>query len=158
MLIGVAGAVFGSQGPGYTLQYMQNLQGAIDVLVPIVEKFDADVESEGYTRSEAFAECRLASEILETMCGGYERSVDRLNELSIHLAELEDAGDLSRPLILARSFDPEIVSSVQKQFAPAIPTTADGGIYAAGGFGASWGLSRFVFGLLGAMFGRSRFA
>ncbi len=157
-LLGVAGAVLASQGPGFTLQYMQNLQGRLDELETIVEQRDADVATYGYTRETAMAECRTATDLLEAMCDGYVRDVDRLAYLTSHLATLNAATDYTRPLILARSFDRDIAMSVKTQFEPAIPATIHGAIYAAGGFAVAWGGSSFLFGLLGAMFGGRRYA
>ena len=155
-LLGVAGAVLASQGPGFTLQYMQNLQGRLDELETIVMQRDADVAAYGYTRASAVAECRTATDLLEAMCDGYARDVDRLAYLTSHLAELDAASDYTRPLILARSFDQTIAQSVRTQFEPAIPATVHGAVYAAGGFAVLWGGSSFLFGLLGAMFGGGR--
>lgn len=157
-LLGVAGGLIGSQGPGFTLQYMQNLQGRVDELAAVVEQYDANVAAYGYVRESAIAECRTATDLLDALCEGYETAVERLEVLSAHLAELDSASDYVRPLILARSFDRQITDSVRKQFEPAIPTTVHGGVYAAGGFGVLWGLSAFLFGLLGAMFGARRYA
>ena len=157
-LLGVAGAVLASQGPGFTLQYMQNLQGRLDELETIVEQRDADVAAYGYTRTTAVAECRTATDLLEAMCDGYVRDVDRLAFLTSHMAALNAATDYTRPLILARSFDRDIAMSVKTQFEPAIPATVHGAIYAAGGYAVAWGASAFLFGLLGAMFGGRRYA
>ena len=157
-LLGVAGAILASQGPGFTLQYMQNLQGRLDELETIVEQRDADVAAYGYTRASAVAECRTATDLLEAMCDGYARDVDRLAYLTTHLAALNAATDYTRPLILARSFDQNIAMSVKTQFEPAIPATVHGAIYAAGGYAVAWGASSFLFGLLGAMTGGRRYA
>lgn len=157
-LLGVAGAILASQGPGFTLQYMQNLQGRLDELETIVEQRDADVVAYGYTRASAVAECRTATDLLEAMCDGYARDVDRLAYLTSHLAALNAATDYTRPLILARSFDRNIAMSVKTQFEPAIPATVHGAIYAAGGYAVAWGASSFLFGLLGAMTGGRRYA
>lgn len=157
-LLGVAGGFIGSQGPGYTLQYMQALQSSVDELTAIVEQYDENIAAYGYVRESAIAECRTATDLLDALCDGYESAVDRLEVLSAHLAELNGASDYVRPLILARTFDRQIADSVRKQFEPAIPTTVHGGVYAAGGFGVLWGLSAFLFGLLGAMFGGRRYA
>lgn len=157
-LLGIAGALIGSQGPGYTLQYMQSLQGRVDELEAIVAQYDANIAAYGYVREEAIAECRTATDLLDALCDGYETAVGRLDALKTHLAELETAGDYVRPLILARTFDRDIAESVRKQFEPAVPTTVHGAVYAAGGFGVLWGLSAFLFGLLGAMFGGRRYA
>ncbi len=157
-LLGVAGAVLASQGSGFTLQYMQNLEGRVDELTTIVTQRDADVAAYGYSRESAVAECRTATDLLEAMCDGYSRDVDRLAYLTAHLANLEAAGDYVRPLILARTFDKKIAMSVREQFEPAIPATVHGAIYAAGGFAVLWGAASFLFGLLGAMFGGRRYA
>lgn len=152
-VFGIAGAAAGSQAPGYTLQYMQNLSGRIDELRPIVEQFDADVSRYGYTREEALVECDVSTGLLEALCGGYATTIHRFEELTIHMAELEAAGDYVRPLILARSFKRDIADSVMEQFKPAVPVTIDGAVYAAGGFAVIWGALSFLFGALGSMFG-----
>ena len=158
-LLGVAGAVIGSQGPGFTLQYMQNLEGRVSELQTLVEQYDADIAAYGYTRAQAMAECETATQLLDAMCGGYETAVARYERLSAHLTELEAVGDYVRPLILARTEIREITLSVYEQFEPAIPATLPGGIYAGGGFALLWGASSFLFGLLGGLFGgRRRYA
>ena len=155
-LLGAAGALIGSQGPGFTLQYMQNLQGRVDELRPIVEQYDANVAAYGYSRAQAMDECRSAEKLLDALCDGYETTVDRFETLTAHLSELEAAGDYVRPLVLARSHQRDIALSVYEQFEPAIPATVHGAVYAAGGFALIWGLASFLFGMIGAMFGGGR--
>ena len=158
MLLGVAGAVLGSQGPGFTLQYMQNLQGRIDELRPIVEEFDANIAQYDYTRERALGECRTATGLLDALCTTYVSTVQRYELLTAHMAKLEGVDDNVRPLILAKSQMRDITVSVYEQYKPAVPTTVDGAIYAGGGFAVLWGGASFLFGLLGAMFGRGRYA
>ncbi|WP_411819327.1 DUF2937 family protein [Hyphococcus formosus] len=158
MLLGVAGAVLGSQGPGFTLQYMQNLQGRIDELRPIVEEFDANIEQYNYTRDQALTECRTATGLLDALCTTYVSTVQRYELLTAHMAKLESVDDNVRPLILARTQMRDITTSVYEQYKPAIPTTIDGAIYAGGGFAVLWGGASFIFGLLGSMFGGRRYA
>jgi Protein of unknown function (DUF2937) len=155
-ILGLGGALIASQGPGFTLQYMQNLQGRIDELRPIVEEFDANVGEYGYSRDQALSECRTATGLLDALCQTYVDSVKRYELLSAHLAELDAAGDYVRPLVLAKTQMSDISQSVYKQFEPTIPATVHGAIYAAGGFAVLWGGSSFLFGLLGAMFGGGR--
>lgn len=152
-LLGAAGALIGSQGPGFTLQYMQNLQGRIDELQPIVEQYDANVAAYGYSRAQAMTECKTAEQLLDALCDGYETTVERFELLTAHLSELEAADDFVRPLILAKSHRRDIALSVYDQFEPAIPATLDGVAYAAGGFALLWGAGSFLFGMIGAMFG-----
>lgn len=158
---GIAGAVIGSQAPGYTLQYMQNLTGRVDELRPIVEQFDADVGKYGYTRDRALIECETADGLLEALCTGYATTIRRFELLSAHLEELKAAGPYVRPLILMReAAENEVIrdigESVMKEFKPAVPVTLDGAAYAAGGFAVLWGGLTFIFGFLGALFGFGR--
>ncbi len=155
-ILGIAGAVAGSQAPGFTLQYMQNLQGRVDELTTIVEQYDENIAGYGYTRDTAMAECRTATDLLDAMCDGYETSVDRLAWLTSHLASLEAATDYVRPLILARSYDKALFNSVRTQFEPAVPVTIHGAVYAGGGFAVLWGAASFIFGILGTMLGGGR--
>ncbi len=157
-LLGIAGAVIGSQGPGFTLQYMQNLQGQITALEISLAQRDANVAQYGYTRDQAFSECQTATGLLDALCDGYVNDVERYELLSAHIAELSAASDLTRPLILAKTQIEDITLSVYKQFKPAIPATMDGAIYAGGGFAVLWGGASFLFGLLGAMTGGRRYA
>jgi len=155
-LLGAAGALIASQGPSFTVQYMQNLQGRIDELRPIVEEFDANVSGYGYTRSKAMAECTTATGLLDALCSTYRTTVTRFELLSTHMSELEAATDWTRPLILGRSYYRDIALSVREQFEPAIPATLHGAAYAGGGFAVLWGGASFLFGILGAMFGGGR--
>ena len=153
VVMGLIGAAAGSQGPGYTLQYMQNLNGRIDELRPIVAQYDADFERYGYTRETALAECDTADGLLDALCEGAERTIRRFELLTAHFAELQAANSYARPLILARSYQQDIAESVMEEFEPAIPVTLEGAAYAAGGFALLWGGLSFIFGLIGAMFG-----
>ena len=155
-LLGIAGAFLGSQGPGFTLQYMQNLQGRIDELRPLVEEFDSNIASYGYSRERAISECQTATGLLDALCKTYVSAVERYDLLTAHMAELEAVGETVRPLILAKTQIKDITLSVYEQFKPAIPATVDGVIYAGGGFAVLWGGASFIFGLLGAMFGGGR--
>lgn len=158
---GVAGAVAGSQAPGFTLQYMQNLTGRIDVLKPIVEQFDADVGRHGYTRAQAMAECETAQGLLDALCNGYETTVKQYEILTAHYAELTATSDFVRPIVVIREVAQnqlvrDIAQSTRKEYKPAVPTTLDSAAYAGGGFAVAWGLLSFLFGLLGAIFGGGR--
>jgi hypothetical protein len=157
-LLGIAGAVLGSQGPGFTLQYMQNLQGQIDSLKVTVEEFDANVGAYGYSRERAISECGPATGLLDALCETYVSAVARYELLTAHMAQLEAVDDTVRPLILARSQIRDVTVSTYEQYKPAVPATVDGLIYGGGGFAVLWGGASFLFGLLGAMTGGRRFA
>ncbi|MEL7490538.1 MAG: DUF2937 family protein [Pseudomonadota bacterium] len=152
VVLGLAAAAGGSQAPGFTLQYMQNLNGRIDELRPIVEQFDRDVAAYNYTRAQAMAECETADGLLDALCNGYETTIRRFEELTAHFAELEAVGDYAQPLVLARSYKRDIAESVMDVFEPAVPATLPGGAYAGGAFAVVWGGLSFIFGLFGMLF------
>ena len=153
-LLGVAGAVGASQAPGFTLQYMQNLNGRIDELRPLVEKFDADVGRFGYTRAQAMAECREATGLLNALCDSYRSTVVRYEELSAHYAELTIVSDYMQPVTLAKTHKQDIVESVMEEFEPAVPSTMTGAAYAGGGFVVFWLLASVLFAIITAPFRR----
>ncbi len=153
-LLGVAGAVGASQAPGFTLQYMQNLNARIDELRPLVEKFDADVERFGYTRDEAMAECRESTGLLNALCDNYRSTVVRYEELSAHYAELTAVSDYMQPVTLAKTHKQDIVESVMEEFKPAVPSTMTGAAYAGGGFVVVWLLASLLFAIITAPFRR----
>lgn len=156
MLLGIAGGLIGSQAPGFTLQYMQNLQGRVDELRPIVEEFDSKISAAGYTRATALAECTTATGLLDALCDGYEYQVMRFELLTAHLEELNAASEWTRPMVLAQTYYKEIAESVYEQFEPAVPVTVQGAAYAGGGFAVLWGGSTAIFGLLGSLLGGGR--
>lgn len=154
MLLAIAGGLLGSQAPSFTLQYMQNLNGRVDELKPLVEKFDTDVAAYGYSREQALKECATASGLLDALCGSYAETIERYEILSQHLTALQQAPELKRPIILAQSYQRDIVDSVVEEFKPAIPTTVDGAAYGGGGFLGTWIIGSIFFGILGAPFSR----
>ena len=155
-ILGVAGALIASQGPSFTLQYMQNLEGRVDEMTSIVEAQEKEIAVHGYTRETAMDECREATDLLDAFCSNYRMAVERLQYLTAHLDELNGATEYTRPLILARTYDRDIAMSVREQFEPAVPTTLHGAVYAGGGFVVAWGLPLLIFSILGGMFGGRR--
>ncbi|MEM9168141.1 MAG: DUF2937 family protein [Pseudomonadota bacterium] len=156
LALGLAAGALGTQAPGFTLQYMQNLSGRVDELRPIVEQFDEQIAQYGYTRQTAMAECDVSTGLLEALCSTYASTVKRFEDLSAHLSFLESVEPLRRPLALARDHRIDIAEDVRERFEPAVPTTIAGGAYGAGGFLLIWGVLSVFFGILGSMFGGGR--
>lgn len=156
VILGIAGALIASQGPSFTNQYMQNLQGRIDELRPLVEEFDQNVSGYGYTRATAMAECETATGLLDALCSTYRTAVTRYELLTAHMDELGAATDWTRPIVLAQTYYKDIATSVHEKFEPAVPATLHGGAYAGGGFAVLWGGASAIFGLLGGMLGLGR--
>ena len=154
MLAGAAGAVAVSQAPGYTQQYMQNLEGRVDELRTIVERFDANIANIGYDRARALRECSVAEQLLGALCDGITKDIARYDVLRAHQADLLAAEPWARPVVLARNVQTDIAESAYERFEPAVPATATGAGYAGAGFVGGWGVLTLVLGLLTAPFKR----
>ena len=154
MLAGAGGALAVSQAPGFTAAYMQNLEGRVDELRTIVERFDENIARIGYDRTRALSECRTATRLLGALCDGITQDVARYERLSAHRAELLAAEPWARPVILAKSPEMDVAESAWGAFEPAVPVTATGAGYAAAGFAGAWGVLTVLLGLLTAPFRR----
>ena len=153
-LAGVVGLLAGSQAPGYTLQYMQNLTGRVDELAVIVQQYDAIVEDLETTRDGYVDDLRAAQrESTDRTATVIEDTYDRYETLSMHLDQLRAADPLRRPLILARAPMKDVARSAMQEFRPALPLTVDGFAYALGFGTFVWGVLAALFGLIGGMFG-----
>ena len=153
---GLAAGVATSQAPGFTLQYMQNLDGRVAELRVIVERFEENIARIGYDRMAALGECAEADpeRLLGVLCDGIVQDIARYERLSAHQAELTAAAGWARPAVLARTVDRDIAESVMDRFEPAVPATATGAGYAGAGFVGGWGLLTVLGGLLTAPFRR----
>jgi len=156
LVFAIIAGVAGSQAPGFTLQYMQNLTGRVDVLKPIVDEFDQKVQQYGYTRTRALEECKLADGLLEALCSGYAKTMNDYITLKAHLDKLQAASSVMRPITLAQSYRREIVDSAWSAYKPAVPTTTDGAVYGGGSFVIIWLILSILFGGLGSLFGGGR--
>ena len=156
LVAGVAAGVATSQAPGFTLQYMQNLDGRVAELRTIVERFDENIARIGYDRDAALEECGEAdpAKLLGVLCDGIAQDIARYEFLTAHQAELSQAADWARPAVLAKSFDRDIAQSAKDRFEPAVPATATGAGYAGAGFVGGWGLLTVLLGLIAAPFRR----
>ena len=154
MLAGAAGAVAVSQAPGFTAAYMQNLEGRVDELRVIVERFEANIASIGYDRERALAECAVAERLLGALCDGIAEDIERYETLRAHRAELLAAESWARPVVLARAPQRDVAASAYDAYEPVVPATATGAGYAAAGFAGGWGGLTVILGLLTAPFRR----
>ena len=159
LLAGAAGAVAASQAPGYTQQYMQNLEGRVAELRIIVERFDENIRRIGYDRAAALAECGEAdpARLIGALCDGITQDVARYERLSAHQAELLSAADWARPAVLARSFERDGAESAWGRYEASLPATPEGAGYAAAGFAGLWGVLSLVLGLVTAPFRREAY-
>jgi len=138
IIAGVVGAVVVSQLPGFTLQYMHNLNGRLDELTPIVEEFKADLLQYNYTVEAALQECEISDGLLDALCESFEEIVIRYEILIFHYETLAAESDYSRPFVLAGTAHMDILESVMEEFKPAVPVDDSGLIYAGVGFLSFW--------------------
>ena len=151
---GLAGIVLGSQAPGFTVQYLQNLTGRVDELATIVEKYDEIVADLGVTRDGYVDDLRAAGrESTDKTADVVEDTYDRYERLLAHLETIEAAEPLRRPLLVARGAEADIAESTMSKFEWSVPLTLEGAVYAIGSGTVVWGALAFVFGLIGSMFG-----
>ena len=142
---GVVGAVLVAQFPGFTVQYMQNLNGRIDELEPIVEEFRQDVAVFNYTIESALLECETADGLLDALCDTFEDILLRYEELKEHYELLDSRSGLVRPFQLMQTVHVDIAESVMEEFEPVVPTSEHGLMFAGFGFLVFWGVSQMFF-------------
>ena len=154
---GVAGLIAGSQAPGFSVQYMQNLSGRVDELKAIVAQYDAIVADLGTTRAGYIDDLRAAGrESTDKTADVVETTYARYETLSTHLGALDAASAYQRPLILAKDVQRDIAEATLQRFEWSIPLTPDGFAYALGTGTLAWGGLAALFGLLGGAFGMGR--
>jgi len=149
VVAGLAGAVAASQIPELMQQYRQRLGGAVDELRRVVEDFDADVAGEGLTRKNALERYHVSRDTFFNRRGvSMTRTLERFDRIAAHRTALIDATAIERPVLFWRYRDPELFDGTVGDFRPAIPTTAEGAVYAFGGFFAGAALMALLLGLL----------
>ena len=144
MLNGVAavlGAAAASQFPEFYQQYLQRLGGRVDQTRLELERLLNDAATLGRTL-EAYLEELLASGT-EAARLAAERELDRVGDadgLETAYQALSQAAPLERPFAFLWHFDPDIAADTLSVYAPALPATAEGAVYAAIGMVAGLGL------------------
>ena len=146
--LGLVGILLGSQAPGYTYQYLQNLTGRVDELAAVVEQYDGVVESLGVSRADYIADLRAAARDSATKTADVvEDTYARYEKLAAHLELLKNADPYRRPILLAQHVQQDIAQSTLSEFRASLPLTADAAAYAIGGGGTLWGLPAALFGM-----------
>jgi phosphoenolpyruvate carboxylase len=155
-ILSILGAVLFAQVPELLQQYRQRLGGAADELTVIVRNFDEDSRRSGYDRAGALGVMAKNTEQLmrdqALRMTEYVRRLDRLNEQQSALA---NGVTPAAVVAVAIDYDKPIMAQAWKAYAPALPTSLTGIVFAIIG----WCLSYGAFLLLGALVGsRSKVA
>ena len=124
-----------SQFPEYAQQYEQRLGGAVDELKILVADFDADAQKFGLNRHDALQRYNSSHDQFIVARGrSMQVTLARYERLSADLADLQGAGPLLRLYHLNDYFDSEIGARALAAYKPAVPVTAEGFMWAIGGF------------------------
>ena len=131
----VLGAGLGAQGPELAQQYRQRLAGEVDALGRVAADFDRSAAAAGLSRAEALA-AYPADGFVGRRGADMARTLARHERLSAELTRLRAAAPAARPALMLQNADGEVLGAAMEEFRPAVPTTADGLLYAALGAGA----------------------
>jgi hypothetical protein len=136
---GLLGASLFSQFPEFFQQYTQRLGGRLDEVNLQVANVDKRAAAESMTRYD------YVRHFMKNSDGVIRREGDNLADIlgrQIALARAYNALHKSAPLwraaVFSEHFDPDIAFPTFDAYRPAIPLTAEGGIYSGTGFFTSW--------------------
>lgn len=130
---GVLGGAAASQFPEFSQQYTQRLGGAVDALEEVVADFDASAQASGLSRAAALDQMRGA-EFLDRRRSDMTRTFARYDRLRADLAVLQGAGPFMRAYHAARMTDGDVAQAAMQAYAPAVPVTLAGLVFAGSGF------------------------
>lgn len=146
LALGLLGGAIAAQGPEFAQQYTQRLGGTLDELRRVVSGFEADAAATGRTPDAAVDRLRGDGDALVARRGEAARhDIARLKDLAAQQRALAEAGGpLGRFAALIRDPDLPLARATYQDYAPAIPTTADGLVAGLLGFLATWGAWRVL--------------
>jgi hypothetical protein len=157
LLFGLIGAVLLSQFPEFFQQYVQRLGGRLDEVAAQVQALDRRAGEAGkstpdYIRGFLFhAEPDVRREGL-----ALQALVQRRVALADAYEALQGPDRWWRAGRFAEHFDWDIASSTFDAYRPAVPVTAEAGVYAGAGFGSAAILFLALSGALSGLFRRRR--
>jgi Protein of unknown function (DUF2937) len=134
----VAGAVAASQLPEFMQQYLQRLEGHLDEARIALSRFSLAASQSGLSLDQfADAAARNPDPAMARMAGVIREAAQRVDALDAADQALRHAGAWSRPLVFLSHLDPGIARATWALFRPAVPTTAEGLVYAVLGMAAA---------------------
>lgn len=124
-----------SQAPEFTQQYRQRLGGAVEELKVVVADFDRDASKSSLKREEALNEMMKSPTPFSRDRGrSMSGTLARFENLSQQLQGMDRADSVTRPLLVLRAPDLQVVQGAWRSFTPAVPLNTPGLVY--GGIGA----------------------
>lgn len=135
----------GAQLPEFSQQYRQRLGGAVDELRTIVERFDADARAENLDRTAALRRhLENADDLIKRRGRAMIDTIARHERLESFRKELAGSSSFALVMNLSTRMDGQIAQATWRDFQPAIPVTAEGGVLAAIGALFGWLLAKLL--------------
>ncbi|WP_375454763.1 DUF2937 family protein [uncultured Methylobacterium sp.] len=146
LALGLLGGGLATQAPEFAQQYAQRLGGALDELKRQVATLESDARAAGHTRDGAVDRLRTSPDALVARRGEAARvDIERMARLSAQQQALASAtSPLGRVAAVIRDPDVPLARATYRDYAPAVPTTADGLVAGLLGFLGAWGGWRVV--------------
>ncbi|MFI5356580.1 MAG: DUF2937 family protein [Opitutales bacterium] len=130
----VLGAVLFSQAPEFMQQYLQRLGGHLDEARRQLAHFQQVAAQAGITLDRLISQTSASPEPTVAKLGGViSETTARVDTLAAAQSALQDASLWTRPFVFLRHLDPAIAHATWSIFKPAVPTTAEGLVYALAG-------------------------
>jgi hypothetical protein len=127
----VLGAVLFSQVPEFMQQYQQRLEGHLDEARLVVNRFREAAAQSGMSLDQLVAGAAQNPDRSMGKLGGViQAAVLRVDQLDASDAALRNASILGRPFVFFAHLDRGIARATLSIYKPAVPTTAEGLIYA----------------------------
>ncbi len=127
----VVGAILFSQAPEFMQQYLQRLGGRLDEARLHVLQFQHTAAESGLTLERLIGQTTSNADPAVARLGGVMTdAISRVATLEQAQAAILHASLWTRPFVFLRNFDPAIARSTWSIFRPAVPTTAEGLVYA----------------------------
>jgi DUF2937 family protein len=127
----VVGAVLFSQAPEFMQQYLQRLEGHLDEARLTLGKFTEAAAQSGMTLNQLVAGAgQNPDPSMQKVGGVIQGAADRVDELAAADAALRGASAWTRPFVFAGHVDWGIARATWAIYRPAVPTTAEGFMYA----------------------------
>ena len=127
----VAGTVAFSQIPEFMQQYLQRLGGHLDEARRQLAQFRHVAEQSGLTLDRLIAQTAANTDsAVAKLSIVMQDAVTRVDTLESAQNAIRDASVWTRPFVFVRHVDSDIASATWSIFKPAVPTTAEGLVYA----------------------------
>jgi hypothetical protein len=127
----VVGAVLFSQAPEFMQQYLQRLEGHLDEARLAVDRFKDAAAQSGMSLDQLVAGASQNPDPSMGKLGGVIRAaVARVGELDAADTALRHASVWARPFVFVAHLDRGVARATLAIYRPAVPTTAEGFLYA----------------------------